>query len=81
MPLFNWQCTKCGFQGRTISKERPTLKDCTLCGGTQRFCGLGPSSRVVDVIDTGSQVKPLEMLSGVKEMIVERGKEKKDDIV
>ena len=81
MPLFSYVCTKCGLIGRTLTPSRPKLEPCKACGGDFKFTDTGPTSRVIEVIDTGFMPRKVEVLSGVKDMLNDRGKTKKDDIV
>lgn len=70
MPVYSWKCKKCGKTQRSLSTQRPKLPKCE-CGGTQVF-STQTTARVIEVRDTGLQVRKVEQLSGIQEMMAER---------
>jgi predicted nucleic acid-binding Zn ribbon protein len=70
MPVYNWKCKKCGKKQRALLASRPKLPKCE-CGGSQTFA-TQTTARVIEVRDTGLQIRRVEQLSGIEEMRAER---------
>jgi len=79
MPLFEWQCTKCGTKTRKILPRRPHLGKCC-CSGDLTFL-TKVSSVTKEVIDNGLMYKALERDADAEEKLKERNSlaEKPDD--
>lgn len=71
MALFSWKCTSCGRTDSDFFDSLPELGPCPDCGGFQDF-STQLTNRSIETIDMGYQIKKVEQISGIEELIAER---------
>lgn len=80
MPLFRFRCPDCGADKQRIASAEPAEMVCSCGGAMIRAVGV-PGVFVVERLDNGIMVRPLERIAEQPRLHKERVKlaEKKDD--
>lgn len=79
MPVFNFRCTICGKDSKKLltPDKAADLFFCKECNSPLARNTIPPSSRTTEVIDTGFNVKKIEIVSDITRIMKERSEKAK----